>query len=63
MACFASDHDDPIGGEATFALDAPGRFDGYLGWFVATDVAVRDDDERSMVAEPHRPLVQLLPRG
>ncbi|MET0902464.1 MAG: 50S ribosomal protein L11 methyltransferase [Acidimicrobiales bacterium] len=35
LACFASDHDDPIGGEATFALDAPGRFDGYLGWFVA----------------------------
>lgn len=35
MAAFASDHDDPISGTATFTVDRSGRFDGFIGWFEA----------------------------
>lgn len=36
VAAFAADHDDPIGGAASFAVQEAGRFDGFLGWFEAT---------------------------
>jgi len=35
LAAFASDHDDPIGGSATFVVEDAGRFDGFVGWFEA----------------------------
>ena len=35
LASFASDHDDPIKGSATFEVEVPGSFDGFLGWFVS----------------------------
>lgn len=35
LASFDADHDGPITGSATFAVDHPGRFDGCIGWFQA----------------------------
>ena len=61
MACFASDHEDPIGGKATFAARRPRPLRRVPRVVRRADVAVCDDDERSMVAESHRALVQLLP--
>jgi protein arginine N-methyltransferase 1 len=36
LTSFTSDHDVPITARAHFEVSEPGRFDGFVGWFVAT---------------------------